>query len=1304
VLATVALVLIGLGLLAMVSFTSGTAQGFVARLVSSALSSPSSTVSLGKIEGLFSSALTIRYVTVADRDGTWLDVDRVRVVWDPLALLRLRLDIAALEIDRVRVPRKPLTDDAGGSASEPFELPRLPVAVEVEQFSLASLATGVSVLGMPATFSAKGSARVGLSRGLGLVLDVTRQDRPGTLAANLDFVPDGKALRASLHLDEAAGGILAEVADLPGRPPVTLSIEGDGTLDAFRATLAFHAGSAIGVEGKLALDRRGAARNLALELAARLPWVSIERLEVKAAALSKETDPGRSGVLELRAEAEAHGLGFAEAGLAEAIGKEIHLSLQGAGTILGPVDVARLEMTSPSVSAVYKGRLSAGDVTGHLDLEPTDLARFAALAGLGLKGEAKLSADVAALPSGKRFAATIDGSARRLATGRPEIDGLTGGEARLTGSIRYDSEAGFGAENLSLEARHASVRLDGTASAKAADITAVMTVPYLEKADKRLSGRGEAQAHVTGTLEHPDATLAARIDDGTLLGRAVPSLALQARGTDLLGPFDAEAHLDGTIGGKTSKGSLHATRSTNGEIRLDPLQLAVGSVAVTGAGTVDPAFLVSGKLSVHARDLDDLSPVVLEKLAGALDADVTLERDGERQDVALAAKGERIAGFGMGLERLAADLAVSDLYRHPAVSGTIEVREARVASEVIGRLRLEAKGTPQASDVTLSATARGVDLDARGRVIPAEVMRVDLTKLDASRGRTRIGLAGPATVTIEDKAATIRNLALVSTGGRLSIDGRAGPSSDLKIVIRAVPLSIADLLAPDLGLGGTLDGEANVAGAPGALSGSYRLRATNVVTAQSRTAGLPPISGEAKGRLEGTKTAVDAKLAAAEAGRLDIAGTAPLAPGGALDLGVKGNLDVGVAGRMLAASGRRVSGAVAIDGRVTGTLDRPRAAGSVNLANGSYQDAVSGTRLDAIRARLVARDDRVVIESASATARNGGTITASGDVRLDPAGGFPGSVRIFGKQAEVVRSSDTMAVVDLDLAVTGPLARTPRLGGRVAIETLDIAIAEQQPDAARPLAGTRHIRPTATAEQRLSLAAEAKWQKGAPFDATLDVTVDVHGRIRVTGRGLDAELGGSLKVQGSLEEPKPVGAFHLVRGKMQILTTQLDFARANLTFAGDLSPQLDFLGTTQAGGASIRVAITGSPSEPRFTFSSSPDYPQDEILSRLLFGQASGRLTPTQALALTQAIAIYSGGTSALESLRRSLGLGAASRSSNPLTNWLGDRMSLGIRTGATPGQTGVGVDLSIWKQLKARGAIDARGAASVGVGAETEW
>lgn len=108
-------------------------------------------------------------------------------------------------------------------------------------------------------------------------------------------------------------------------------------------------------------------------------------------------------------------------------------------------------------------------------------------------------------------------------------------------------------------------------------------------------------------------------------------------------------------------------------------------------------------------------------------------------------------------------------------------------------------------------------------------------------------------------------------------------------------------------------------------------------------------------------------------------------------------------------------------------------------------------------------------------------------------------------------------------------------------------------------------------------------------------------------------------------------------------------------------------------------------------------------MSRLLFGTSSGQLSPTQALMLAQAVAIYTGGNDALEGLRRSLGLGAGD-SSNPLSNFLGDRVNVGIQSGATPQQTGVGVTFDIWRAVKARGVIDATGAVSVGVGAEHEW
>jgi len=727
--------------------------------------------------------------------------------------------------------------------------------------------------------------------------------------------------------------------------------------------------------------------------------------------------------------------------------------------------------------------------------------------------------------------------------------------------------------------------------------------------------------------------------------------------------------------------------------------LAQGGVAL------DAANFAAGQFALHARDLDDLSPLALQKLSGGIDADVTLTHADARQDAAIKANGQRIEAFGGSLAKLAADLALTDVYRRPVIAGSLAVDEARIGGETVSRVRLNAKGGVDASDITLTATARGLNLDARARVVPADPIRIEIAKFDATRGRSRIGLAGPATVIIKDGGADLRNLSLSLSGGRLTVEGRAGSKLDLKAIARAVPFSAADILAPDLGLSGSLEGEATVTGPLAAPAGAYRFKIAKLAAPQTRTIGLPLIDVDATGRFEGARTTLEATLAAGQAGSLKISGSAPLGAEGALDLAIKGNLDAGLANRSMSAAGRRLTGSVAVDGRLGGTAPQPQAYGSITLSNGSLQDAILGIRLDAIRVRLIAQGDRATIESASATTRNGGPITASGSIRLDPAGGFPGDIRIRGQNAELMQSALATAVLGLDLDISGPLGRYPRIGGRVDINSLDIAVPDRLPGSLQPLPGTRHIDPGPTAAARLAIAAKSGRGRGAPaFDAALDLTIAVPGQIRVRGRGLDAQLGGNLNLTGTLAQPKPVGAFNLVRGRLNILTSELDLTRANLTFAGDLSPQLDFLATTQAGGASVSIAITGNPADPQFIFGSSPDLPQDEILSRLLFGAPAGQLSPTQALALAQAAAIYSGGNDAVEGLRRSLGLGAASNSNDPLNKFLGGRVSLGVHTGATPAQTGVGMSVTIYKQLKAKGAIDATGGASAGVGAEYEW
>ena len=1395
-------------------------RGILADLLSRALSTPTSRVSIGNIDGALSSDATIHDVELSDRDGVWLRLDRARIVWRRLALLSRRLEIDTLEVDHLAILRRPAPAETPVAGEDQPLLPELPLKVEVKSFSLAELLLGEPLLGAQARLAAQGAAKLGPpSEGLDLKLDVRRLDQPGTANARLSLVPDGQRLTLALKLDEGPGGIVARAANIPGLPPVTLDLDGKGTLDSFGAKLALDAGPDVGATGSATLERQGPARQLALELAAkvsgllpgpvapvfagqtrlagkvgfaddgsvsipgvtltaaaarldiagavtadrkadirvtaanlptgegrtsvsgveigrlafdarvtgdiaapgvdatltaenaRLPAGRLDHLDARFQATPDGTAPG--GVMQIRmvADARATGLALTDRGLAQAVGSEASLSFRGTRTAEGIVAVDALDLKSPTLTGRFSGRAGPSDVTGKVAIDAPDLARFGAAAGLALRGSATLSGDVAGVPRANRFAVKLDGHASRFATGKAIVDGLIGGKFDIAGGARLEPDGTIGFDDMRLDGVHAGARLNGAAGHDRADLTALMTVPDLAYADRRLSGRASIDARITGTLGRPDVTAKASVTDARALNRPIPRLVLDATVKDVLGAPDAVVTLDGEIDGKPARGSIHALRRSDGSAALDPVDVAIGSAAIRGKATLDAANLADGRLTLTARDLGDLSPLLLQETAGALDADIALTVANGGQNAAFTAHGAGIAIGGVKIERLDADLSIADAYRRPVLAGTAAVDRADIAGERIDRVRLNASGTPQASDVTLTATARGFDLDARARIVPGDRTTIELSRVVATKDRQRIALAEPATLTLVDGGIDIRILALGVGGGRLSVVGRAGSRLDLRLDARAIPLSVAEMASPGIGLSGTLDGSAALSGTPSDPSGSWRARIANLVVKQARDAGAPPLGITANGEIANRRTTVDATIAAPGAGSVRINGQAPLDKTGAFDLAIRGSLDAGIANRSLGASGRRVTGRVAIDARVEGTADAPRASGSATLSGGTFSDAAQGIALERIQARAVARGDAITIDSASATTKNGGTINATGRVTLAPDAGFPGNIRITGRNAQVVQSALATAIVNLDLTLSGALARDPRIAGRVGIVSLDVPVPERLPASLQPLPGTRNINLTPAAKARLALNPQRRGARRAPpFNASLDIALDAPGHILVHGRGLNAELGGSLHIGGTLAEPKPTGAFSFQRGRLNILAARLDFSRGNLTFAGDLTPELDFVASMQSGSTQVGVEISGPASDPRFTFTSTPDMPQNEILSRILFGTSSGQLSTGQAIVLAQTAAQFSG-DSAFEQLRRSLGLsgldlnlGASGGPGVGLQRALNDRISVGVKAGASAAQTGVGVDIRVTDRIKLQGQVDSNGAKGAGVGAEWEW
>ena len=437
-------------------------------------------------------------------------------------------------------------------------------------------------------------------------------------------------------------------------------------------------------------------------------------------------------------------------------------------------------------------------------------------------------------------------------------------------------------------------------------------------------------------------------------------------------------------------------------------------------------------------------------------------------------------------------------------------------------LRFVARSAGEASDFTLSTEARGIQIESKGRLFASKPLRVDLAAFEAKGAGQRLTLAGPARFSFPDGGVEIRGLSLASGAGRLNVDGKVGETLDLTLNAKGLPLSLAKLAKPDLALDGALDAAARIGGKPSAPTGDWRLELAKFSAPQLRAAGIGALGLKASGKLQGDRTSINAALSLPRNGSAQIDGSLPLSASGAMDVTLRASLDAALANVALADSGRSVAGKLSLDARAQGPLQKPQISGTASLADGAFDDPLAGIRFDHISALLRGRGDDVTIDHFTAATRNGGSVSISGNVRVAPDAGFPATLRVTGHNAELVSNDFITAIAELALDISGPLARRPRIGGKVTFDSIDVRVPDSIPASSRPLADTRHIKPSAAARARLALAAKnrAAKAKAAPaFNADLDIAISAPSRIFVRGHGMDAELG-----RRSDHDRRPVGA------------------------------------------------------------------------------------------------------------------------------------------------------------------------------------
>ncbi len=166
--------------------------------------------------------------------------------------------------------------------------------------------------------------------------------------------------------------------------------------------------------------------------------------------------------------------------------------------------------------------------------------------------------------------------------------------------------------------------------------------------------------------------------------------------------------------------------------------------------------------------------------------------------------------------------------------------------------------------------------------------------------------------------------------------------------------------------------------------------------------------------------------------------------------------------------------------------------------------------------------------------------------------------------------------------------------------------------------------------------------------AHVNVAVDLGNALRLKGRGLDATLGGLLKLTTPNNKPALNGSIQVTRGTYAAYGQKLLIDRGSIAFTGSIeNPRLDLLAmraqsaTASSSDVKVGVTITGTALDPRVRLYSEPSMSETEKLSWLVLGRAPTGLGGADlGLLQSAAVALLSGeGTSPTDNLIGMLGL-----------------------------------------------------------------
>jgi len=567
-------------------------------------------------------------------------------------------------------------------------------------------------------------------------------------------------------------------------------------------------------------------------------------------------------------------------------------------------------------------------------------------------------------------------------------------------------------------------------------------------------------------------------------------------------------------------------------------------------------------------------------------------------DATLAASGLRLPG-DIAADTLNLQL---DLQAAPngAFNGQLDARGVTLAGQRLSAMRANLQGRRNAHTLTLDARLPDwrVTAGLAGGLDAQQVWRGQLNQARAE-GPWPMQLSAPAALLLSREQQQVSQLALTVAGGRVTVEQFSRQGAQLASRGALANLPLAPLLtlletAPPFTTDLRVNGDWNLRMAD-ALDGQLRLRRQSGDVRLKDPAldlGLTTLELD----LDAAASRVSARVEAAsrEAGRLSadaqatllregagftLPRTAPLAWRAQFDVPdlrlVKPFIPVGI----------RADAGLAAQLTGSGSLAAPRIDGRIDADAIRFAMPEEGIAVTDGTLKLVLADDRVRVQEGELKGSSG-RIVVSGEAQLkNPQAGLTLN---FEKFAATNRSDRRVIVSGATRLNLDP--KRLQLTGELKADRARL----EMPEASRPALSSDVVvvgRPPRekTAAQRIPLELDLKLNLGDDF--------------LFKGAGLDARLGGQLRVFTLNDVLRGEGRIQVVEGRYAAYAQTLTIERGVLSFVGPIdNPGLDVLAVRKTPTVKVGVQVRGTVQRPLVTLYSDPALPETEKLSWLVLG------------------------------------------------------------------------------------------------------